>query len=55
MQRIIALFSLQFDDPAAMRSDIAGRTVYLALSATEEGAVRMKPQNLLSNLPLHEA
>lgn len=55
MQRLLALFSLQFDEPAAMRSDIAGRTIYLALSATEEGAVRMKPQNLLTNLPLHEA
>ena len=55
MQRILALFALQFDEPAAMRSDIAGRTVYLALSASEDGAVRMKPQNLLTNLPLHEA
>jgi Family of unknown function (DUF6352) len=55
MQRILALFALQFEDPAAMRSDIAGRTVYLALSATEEGAVRMKPQNLLTSLPVHEA
>ena len=55
MQRILALFALQFDDPAAMRTDIAGRTLYLALSATEEGAVRMKPQNLLINLPVHEA
>jgi hypothetical protein len=55
MQRILALFALQFDDPRAMRADIAGRTIYLALSANEEGAVRMKPQNLLINLPLHEA
>lgn len=55
MQRILALFALTFDAPAAMRGDIAGRTIYLALSATEEGAVRMKPQNLLINLPLHEA
>jgi hypothetical protein len=55
MQRILALFALQLEDPAAMRSDIAGRTVYLALSATEEGAVRMKPQNLLTSLPMHEA
>ena len=52
MRRILALFALQFDDPAAMRSDIAGRTVYLALSADEDGVVRMKPQNLLINLPL---
>jgi len=55
MQRIIALFALEFDDPRAMRADIAGRTVYLALSANEQGVVRMKPQNLLINLPLHEA
>jgi hypothetical protein len=55
MQRILALFSLRFADPATMRRDIAGRDVYLALSANEEGAVRMKPQNLLINLPLHEA
>jgi len=55
MQRILALFALQFEDPASMRSDISGRTIYLALSANEEGAVRMKPQNLLINLPLHEA
>jgi hypothetical protein len=55
MQRVLALFSLQFEDPAAMRADIAGRTLYLGLSATEEGMVRMKPQNLLINLPLNEA
>jgi hypothetical protein len=55
MQRILALFALEFEDAAAMRGDIAGRTVYLALSANEEGVVRMKPQNLLTNLPLNEA
>jgi len=55
MRRILALFALRVDDPAAMRSGIAGRTVYLALSSDEDGVVRMKPQNLLLNLPLHEA
>ena len=54
MRNILALFALTFDDPAVMRPDIAGRTVYLALSA-EAGVVRMKPQNLLTNLPLHAA
>ena len=54
MRNILALFALQFEDPAAMRADIAGRAVYLALSA-EDGVVRMKPQNLLLNLPLNEA
>jgi hypothetical protein len=54
MRNILALFSLQFDDPAAMRPDVAGRAVVLALSA-HDGVVRMKPQNLLLNLPLDEA
>ena len=54
MRNILALFALQFDDPATMRADLRGRTVYLAL-ACEDGVVRMKPQNLLTNLPLNEA
>jgi hypothetical protein len=54
MRNILALFALDFDDPAAMRQDIAGRTVYLGLAAQDE-VVRMKPQNLLLNLPLNEA
>ena len=53
MRNILSIFALQFDDPAAMRGDIRGRTVYLALSC-QDGVVRMKPQNLLTNLPLHE-
>jgi hypothetical protein len=55
MRRVLALFALQFEDPAAMRPDIAGRTVYLGLSCDESEVVRMKPQNLLMNLPLNEA
>jgi hypothetical protein len=55
MRNIVALFGMQFAEPAAMRPDIAGRTVYLALSANTEQEVRMKPQNLLTSLPLHEA
>jgi hypothetical protein len=54
MRNVLALFELRFDDPAAMRSDIRGRSVYLALSC-QDGVVRMKPQNLLTSLPLHEA
>jgi hypothetical protein len=55
MQRLLALFALEFEEPGAMRGDLAGRTVYLALSANDEGVVRMKPQNLLTGLPLNEA
>jgi hypothetical protein len=51
-RRMLALFRLDFEDPATMRADIAGKPVYMALSMDEEGVVRMKPQNLLLNLPL---
>src|SRR5207302_1107534 len=43
MRRVLALFALQFDDPAAMRADIAGRVVYLGLCADEHEFVRMRP------------
>ena len=54
MRNILAIFTLQFEEPDAMRADVRGRTVYLALSS-EDGAVKMKPQNLLINLPRNEA
>jgi hypothetical protein len=55
MRNIVALFSMRFADPALMRESVAGRPVYLALSVNEAQVVRMKPQNLLTNLPLREA
>ena len=52
MRRIVALFRLDFADPADLRPDLAGQPVYLALGADGDDTVRMKPQNLLVNLPL---
>jgi uncharacterized protein DUF6352 len=52
MRRILALFRMAFENPDEMRRDIAGRSVYLALASDENDAVKMKPQNLLINLPL---
>jgi hypothetical protein len=52
LARLVALFRMDFADPAAMRPDVAGKPVYLALAMDEENVVRMKPQNLLLNLPL---
>ena len=52
MRRLLSLFRMEFAHAADMRVDIAGRPVYLALSANEDDVVRMKPQNLLLNLPL---
>lgn len=55
LARLLALFRLDFADAAEMRADVAGRPVYLALSMNADGVVRMKPQNLLTNLPLAQA
>lgn len=52
LERLLCLFRLQFADPAAMRADIAGRPVYLAMAMDEQRRLRLKPQNLLVNLPL---
>ncbi len=54
-QRLISLFRLDFADPAEMHPDVAGRPVYLGLASSAEGVLRLKPQNLLLNLPLARA
>jgi hypothetical protein len=53
--RILALFRLEFEDPAEMLPRVAGRPVYLSLAMTPDRTVRMKPQNLLAGLPLRQA
>jgi hypothetical protein len=54
-ERLLALLRLDFADAAEMRADIAGRPVYLGLCMGKDAVVRMKPQNLLLNLPLARA
>ncbi len=52
MQRLVSLFRLRFRDAREMRADVAGKPVYLGLAVTADGTLRLKPQNLLLNLPL---
>jgi hypothetical protein len=52
MQRLLSLFRLDFANAHDMRADVAGRPVYLGLATTADGLLRLKPQNLLLNLPL---
>ena len=53
--RLVSLFRLHFADPREMRPDVAGRPVYLGLAMNTERVMRIKPQNLLLNLPLARA
>jgi Family of unknown function (DUF6352) len=55
MRRLLCLFRLEFADPADMRPAIKGRPVYLAMAMDQEQRLRLKPQNLLLNLPLAKA
>ncbi|MGH8765848.1 MAG: DUF6352 family protein, partial [Burkholderiales bacterium] len=52
LKRIIGLFRMEFADRNLLRADFPGSAVYLGLAITPDGATRMKPQNLLLNLPL---
>lgn len=52
MARLLCLFRLDFAEPGAMRSELAGKPVYLAMAMDEQKRLKLKPQNLLLNLPL---
>ncbi len=52
MGRLLCLFELRFTNPGDMRPAMAGRPVYLAMAMDQEATLKLKPQNLLLNLPL---
>jgi hypothetical protein len=52
MKRVVGLFRVDFRDPVVLRPEMAGSPVFLGLAAAADGTLRMKPQNLLMNLPL---
>jgi hypothetical protein len=52
LARVLALFRLEFDDPGVMLERVAGRPVYMAMAMTADRKLRLKPQNLLVNLPI---
>jgi hypothetical protein len=51
-QRIVGLFRLTFRDPAAVLDKVKGEPVYLILAMTRDKLIRMKPQNLVTGLPV---
>ena len=55
LKRLVSLFRLDFANPQEMRADVAGKPVYLGLMMNADGVVKLKPQNLLINLPLRAA
>ena len=52
MERMLCLFSMHFLEPNDMSAQIRGKPVYLAMAMDAENRLKLKPQNLLLNLPL---
>jgi hypothetical protein len=52
LARVVGLFRLTFPDPSLMVEKVRGDPVYLILAMTDDKTIRMKPQNLLTGLPV---
>lgn len=52
MSRVVGLFQLKFRDPSLVIDNVRGEPVYMILSMDQDKIIRMKPQNLVSGLPV---
>lgn len=52
LERLALLFRLEFRDRREASSELGGRPVYLGLACRPDRSLKVKPQNLLLNLPL---
>jgi hypothetical protein len=55
MERLAVLFRLTFADPSLVLAEMRGRPVYLGIACRPDRTLKLKPQNLLVNLPLSRA
>lgn len=55
LQKVICLFRLDFIDEAAIAKAQSGKPVYMAIAMNDQQQLKLKPQNLLFNLPLAKA
>jgi hypothetical protein len=53
-ERIVGLFRLTFGDPEAVLERARGEPIYLLSAMTTERTMRMKPQNLVTGLPVRD-
>jgi len=49
---VVGLFALTFRDASIVLDKVKGEPVYLILAMTGDKTIRMKPQNLISGLPI---
>ena len=55
LEKIICLFRLDFVDEAAVTQAQHGKPVYMGIAMNDDKQLKLKPQNLLFNLPLAKA
>lgn len=55
MTRLLSLFRLEFKQTGDMRPDLEGKPVYLGMAMNGNEILKLKPQNLLMNLPIARA
>jgi Family of unknown function (DUF6352) len=51
---VVGLYRLRFADPSLMLEKVRGEPVYLMAAMTADKVLRLKPQNLITGLPLGE-
>jgi hypothetical protein len=51
-EQVVALYALRFRDATNVIDRVAGEPVYLFLAMTPDKVVRLKPQNLVTGLPI---
>lgn len=54
LARLVSLFRLEFAESDLVLPSVAGRPVYLGMAIGQDNTLRIKPQNILFNLPLLE-
>jgi hypothetical protein len=52
--KLVGLFRLTFLDPADMTEKVRGEPVYILAAATADDILRLKPQNLVTGLPIRQ-
>ena len=53
--KLVGLFRLTFLDPADMIEKVRGKPIYLLAAVTADDMLRLKPQNLVTGLPIRQA
>jgi hypothetical protein len=51
---VVGLYRLEFAEPSLMLDKVKGEPVYLMAAMTGDKILRLKPQNLITGLPLRQ-